>query len=33
MALEDAGAATEARQHFDEARRLAPYLRRPESAR
>jgi Flp pilus assembly protein TadD len=29
LALERQGAAAEARRHFDEARRLAPYLRAP----
>jgi Flp pilus assembly protein TadD len=33
LALEQAGAATEARRHFEEAKRLAPYLRRPEKTR
>ena len=33
LALDAAGEKTEARRHFDDAQRLAPYLRRPEKIR
>ena len=33
LLLEQAGATVEARRHFDEAHRLAPYLVRPEKKR